>query len=295
MEDFEKMLSKKEEELKSILSDDFIDEIGSSSSFMQIGGKVFELKLSERSFKDVEDIVKSEMKDKIVERLRNLGRIFSKKIEELSTYTRQYNKNLIEKINEYDKLIKDIYVMPDVNMNHAMKGVSVVKGKQPGGIIYLVRGVYWPKTITIDDGDTRNIKSSLSRKLMTPVIFYLEVDGSGSVIELSTRKLFNLDYFDHYHQQMGDGDCWGTWDIPSKCEDASKAINIAKKAQLILENIYKPSITNEEPKGLPNLDILVRTSSEDTEGVSPSNRISRTGLDRESMNNREESVWEIRE
>lgn len=282
------------QDIRDSLSDDFIEDIESDSLFIQIGDQAFELKPTGKS-SDIEDLVKKEMKEKISGKLREMGRNIADKLQEMSQAIQQYKTELNNKIAEYETKISNTTNMPEVNLDHARMGLSIVKGIRPGNIVYLVRGLYWPKTVMYsNDGSEkeRKIKSNLSRRMMTPVVFYIEVDKHNRVIEVSTRKLGNLEYFPHYHQQDGDGDCWGTWDYPKNCSSPIDAIQIARKAEKVLENINTYSTTSENPKGLPSLETIHKNIDDDAESPSVTARIRRTGLDAAREETRE-PVWEI--
>lgn len=286
----EKKIREMAKEIREMLSEDFIDETESNSLFIQIGDKTFELKPTNKS-SDVEDLIKAEMKEKISDKLIQMGKNIAEKLQEMSQAIQRYKTELNDKISEYEEKINDASIMPDVNLDHARLGLSIVKGNRPGSIIYLVRGLYWPKTISLDDVE-RKIKSNLSRRMMTPVIFYIEVDNADIVMEVSTRKLGNLSYFPHYHQNEDGGDCWGTWHHPRKCSSPLDAIQIARKAERILENIDSYSTTTKKPVGLPRLDTIRNMVDNENERTKPTARVRRTGLD-ESLERSSEPVWEV--
>lgn len=287
--DYEREIEETAKEVKNLLSDSFLDEVEGSSIVIQIGSKAYELKPTGKATDDIEEIVRAEMKQNVSQKLKNMGELISGKINEITKVSSDYKRKLVEKINEYDTRINSVTVMPEIGIEHAEKGLSIVRGNRPGSIVYLVRGVYWPKTITFNHTE-HTLKPSLSRKMMVPVMFYIEVDSDQSVIEVSTRKLMNLQYFPHYHQRESEGDCWGTWNPPGDCRTPDEAIRIARKAEKILENINTHSVTEENPRGFPNMEYLKRHTIVGKEHETPE-RAKRMGVDERQGDN--EPVWEI--
>lgn len=248
---------KKEKTIKEIFGLlDQIDPDGVSLDNITIraGGKILKFDLVSEQEIPIEDETRNEFKEKIHQKVELIRDQVNKKITEMSEWVNGIKSEYDRKEQMMKEKQQNMVAMPDVSFIHAQKGLSVVKSsisrRTANSLTWLVRGVYWPKTV-----DSKKIEPRFSKKLLTPVIFLVQTEGN-NVVGCSTRKVVNLDYFEHYHQSHPD--CWGNWNFSRKWSKPEDIIKVAREAEAVLENINTKSIAHDNPSGLPRKSTLLK-------------------------------------
>lgn len=232
-----------------------IDDVKSEGITIRVGKQLVKLEVVSDSPISIEDEIREEFRSKIKSKLQEIKTRLNTQIQSLVDSTTQVKIEFERKENQLREKIARAHPMPDIFMKHAEKGLSVVKGDRQDELIWLVQGVYWPKTFG-DMNEMKEIDPNYSKKMMTHIIFMIKTQGD-TVINVTTRKPLGLGLFQHYHQQ-GRGDCWGNWSYPKHWEKPSDIIQIAKDAEAVLENINPWSIAQHNPRGLPRLTTIKR-------------------------------------
>lgn len=227
-----------------------IDKIISDGLSVRVGDKVLKLNvISQIAIPEVVEI-KEEFRQKLNEQQRLIKTKINDKINEIT----EYHHSMRIEYKRKEKELKDILArsapMPDISYNHAQQGLSVVKGDGKGCLIWLIQGVYWPKTL-----DHQQIDPKFSKKMISNIVYMVETRDK-MVTSVSTRKPIGLDYFSHYHQSRPD--CWGKWKNRSSWNTPNDIIKIAREAEAVLENINTGSIAEQNPRGLPRKSTLGR-------------------------------------
>ena len=192
-----------------------------------------------------------------------------------------------EEFDRKERLLKETLdkaaPMPHVTWQHAMRGLSVVKGDGRGELVWLVKRMYRPLTV-----DNNAIEPAYVKKL-TSHIFIAVHTHDKKVTNVSTRKIVGLEYFPHYHQS--NPDCWGNWKYPSDWETPDDILKIAGDAEAVLENINTMSIARRAPAGLPRLETLrkhVTSVRGPSQSVTMTDAMTREGAGRQLS---EPDVW----
>lgn len=281
--DVEKM---KKDVCKDIDSVDF-EDISLDKVSIRIGGKLFNLSKVEDQDIDVEREIREEYRDKLTKILEDLKSVVIEKMDQSKEMVDVIRSDYENKEEELQKKINQIVSMPDINYEHARKGLSVVKGSAEGELLWLVRRVYWPKYV-----DRKPIKSLYIKKMITPIIVLINTVGE-KVTSVTTRQIGNLDYFHHYHQSRPD--CWGNWSPPRSWSTPYDIIDIANQAVVVLENINSSSLATRTPRGLPRFNTLLRNVDHQSQVANvddPRSSLGRTGIDHNSDNEDvEDSIW----
>jgi len=260
-----------------------IDDIKTKGFTIRSGNKLLKLQVVEELQLPVEDEIREEFRQKLREKMQEIKSRLNSKITEMVELTSRVKQEAETKERELKDKLSKAHPMPDITENHAKRGISVVKGPGTDELIWLIQGIYWPKTY-----DRHPIEPNYSKKMMSPVTFMIRT-YKNQVKGLSTRKTIGLGYFDHYHQI--NPDCWGNYKWPSTWEKIDDLIKIAKDAEAVLENVNPNSIARENPSGLPRKSTLERHVIYDKKSVNtgPLDQAAR----RLGANNPNEDVWEI--
>ena len=216
---------------------------------MRIGGKVCKLVVVENADIPGEKEIREEYITKIKERLKGIQEYLHQKMQETMSTVEAVKDEYTRKERVLEERLRNAAPMPDVTMDHARKGLTVTKAGN-GELCWYVRGLYWPKRY-----NNREIEMSFSKKLMTPVIFTIRTKGN-QVLNVSIRRVNDLEAFQHYHMMSSNNDCWGYWNWPKTWSEPNDLIRIAREAEAVLEKINGDSIAQENPRGLPMLGTL---------------------------------------
>jgi len=249
-EDLEKYSKKKLEQMYSEINSVTMDELKTDGLTIRCGTKILKLTATEIEDLSMEQEIREELRQKLTEKLFLIKEKLNVKITEMVQYTQRIKIEAERKERELEEKIRNARVMPDVTMDHAKRGLSCVKSQERDGLIWLIQGIYWPKTV-----DRKPIDPRYSKKLLTNITFKIKTIGN-KVVQVSTHQTIGLNHFDHYHQQ--NPDCWGNWVFNSTYKTPNDIIQIARNAEAVLENVNSRSLANRQPRGLPRFETLQR-------------------------------------
>lgn len=281
VEEFEKRANNIKEEINSIETE--IAKIKSDGITLRCGNSVIKFSFESESQLDIEEEIKNELKDKIRKKILSLKEYVEEEMKEMQYIVSNTKSEYEKKEKELKERLALNKPMPNIFMEHARMGVSCINSRD--GITWLVRRVYSPKFV-----DGKRIEPAYVKKMMTGVILLIRTNVNDKVIEVSTRNVGDLEYFQHYHQSSPD--CWGNFKpydrIISTPEDA---LALADDAMAVLENVNTASIAKRNPIKLPRLDTLRNHILKDDENadIKPNKNIEReygTNLNSDSDN-----VW----
>jgi len=264
-----------------------IDNIRSDGLTIRVGEKILKLEVqSEQSIPGIEEL-KDEIRKKLNIQQANIKKKINDKIQEITEYHHQIKIEYKRKERELKDILAKSSPMPDVFERDAQKGLSVIKGDGKGALVWLVQGVYWPKTY-----DHVKIEPKFSKKMISPVVFMIHTTNN-NITSVSTRKAIGLDYFAHYHQSRPD--CWGKWKHPYIFEKPIDIINIARQAEAVLENINSGSIAESNPRGLPRQNTVKRhlLPKEKNQDMGDLNQLTKRSGISESMRSQDDEVWSL--
>lgn len=231
-----------------------IDDVKSEGVTIRVGKQIVKLEVVSDSPISIEDEIREEFRLKIKEKLQEIKVRLNTQIQSLVESTTQVKIEYERKERELKNKLRRAQPMPDIFLAQAERGLSVVKGERAEELIWLVQGVYWPKTYG-DLARMKEIEPNYSKKMMTHIIFMIRTKGN-TITKVSTHKPIGLAYFEHYHQQRPD--CWGSWQHPTRWERPDDIIKVAKDAEAVLENINPYSIATHNPRGLPRQSTVER-------------------------------------
>jgi len=283
MEDILKNMDKKKEEILGLVDEKIVDSIKTNGISMRIGNKIIKMDLVQEEISSIEDEIREEFREKLVSKMKFIRDEVNKRSIETSQLISTFKLSYEKKKADYDRKIASIISMPEVNIEHAIQGLSVVRGQHgDGSYTWFVQGIYWPKTV-----DFKNINPKMSKKMLTNIIFRIDTEGY-RVVKVSTHKIIGLEYFQHYHQH--NPDCWGKWTYPNTWSTPSDIIAIARKAEAVLENINIKSIAMENPRGLPRKSTLIKHLVDKKINQKLSMDSSRVGIT-ENVRQNDMNVW----
>lgn len=266
-----------------------VDDINLNGFTIRNGSKILKLEVTGIEDVTMDQEIREEFRLKLGEKLASIKDRLNQKITEVVQYTTQIRMEAERKERELEDKLRRAQPMPDVMMDHAKKGLSVIKGSSKDELIWLVQGIYWPKTI-----DNQAIEPKYSKKLLTNITFMI-VTHKDVIKGVSTRQPIGLEYFDHYHQQRPD--CWGKWHAPNRFKTPNDIINIARQAEAVLENVNSHSLARRDPRGLPrfstlNRHLVPKKTVKPTEDSMLSQATRRSGISTE-MRSADEDVWSL--
>lgn len=215
---------------------------------IRVGSKILKYELVSNTEYDLDKEIRDEYRQRINVKLEEMKSVINAKFNDTLRSLQMTKDEFARKEQMLMDKLKKAAPMPEVTMEHARRGLSIIKGDRPGEIIWLVRRTYWPKTI-----DGKALAPSFVEKYITPV-YIMITTSDHKVVSVSTRKLGGLELFQHYHQ--ANPDCWGRWKYVTSWKEPSDIIKIADEAEAVLENINTLSIAKREPLGLPKLHVI---------------------------------------
>ena len=253
---------RKEQMLQCIEAID-IDKLKVEGVKLSFGGKTFRFTdLEIVNEIDAETKVRREFKDKLNIQQQKIREKVNSKINELL----MLHQNKLRECERKEKQIKAKYektaLMPDIQLRHINKGLSVVMGNNNGELMWCYRAVYHPRFILVCESNSSNkVRKEIPKKLlkrMTKDILIVIRTKNENVLGVVTKidEDGEIKVFSHYHQQSGD-DCWGSWKHPRKWNTPDDIITIAKEAEAILEVINHGSIAKRNPTKMPRLDMIL--------------------------------------
>jgi hypothetical protein len=251
----------KKKEMMDILEGISIDNISSHEGIsIQIGSKTFQFKgIDVLETKDIESRIRNEFKDKINAQQQNIREKINQKIAQLMTMYNQKQIELDRKEKDIIRKYSNYSVMPELNLEHVVSGLSVTKGSGTSGLVWVYKGCYNPKFIINSMNVRCNLDIKNISKLKKDIFIFIKTQAD-SVIGVETRKINDINsLFDHYHQAFPD--CWGNWKYDAKWKTPNDILFIAKKAEAVLETINYRSIALRNPSNLIRSETLEQTSS----------------------------------
>lgn len=288
---FEKEVKDRYNEMIKIIDSISTDDLKSNGVTLSFGGKTFKFTdLEIINDESVEKKLRNEFKDKINTQQQRIREKINSKINQLLLMHQNKQEEMDRKEKQMKKKYEEAALMPDINENHMLKGLSVVKGKSNDELLWVYRAIYNPRFVLVSNGGSKTkkaIPSRLVNRMKQQILIIIKTKGK-KITGISTKSendKNNLVSFKHYHQQ-GSGDCWGSWSYPRSWEDPNDLIKIAKEAEAILETINHGSLAKRNPAGLPRFDTILKN----LENIKPNSKP--TTVEREGGNNIEDDVWQ---
>jgi len=273
-------------EIFGMLNDVDLDVIRSEGISLRAGNKVLKLEVSLDQDLTIEDEIRNELKLKLRDRIKIIREKVNEKITEMSNFVSTIKTEYDRKEKDLKDQLKRATPMPNITIEHARSGLSVVRGNNRNSLDWLVQGIYWPKYI-----DRRPLDKKFSKKLLSNVIFLITTNEN-KIVSLTTRQPIGLDYFQHYHQQ-GSGDCWGSWTPTRDWKTPNDIIRCAREAEAVLENINTGSIATRNPRGMPRKDTVMRhiIKNSDESDLGILNQATRRSGITENIRDNDAFVW----
>ena len=215
---------------------------------IRVGSKILKYELVSNTEYSMDSEIREEYNKILSDKMKEIRSVINTKFNDTLHSLRMAKDEYIRKEQILLEKLNKAVPMPDVTMDHARRGLSIIKGDRSGDIIWFVRRTYWPKTV-----DGVKISTQFIEKYVTP-IFIMITTSENKVTSVSTRKLGGLELFNHYHQAQPD--CWGRWKYESTWKTPNDIIKIADEAEAVLENVNTSSVAKQEPLGLPKLTTL---------------------------------------
>lgn len=276
------------EEIMNIMDGINLDDIKTNGFSIRCGNKVLHLKMvSEKSLEDVENELRNEFAKKLTDKINIIKTNIGNKINEMTEFVHRIKVEYVKKEKDLNDKLNNTSMMPDISYHkHAVRGISVVKSDEMDGLVWLIRGIYWPKYV-----DGVKIEPKFSKKMISPIIITIWTKRD-KITTVSTHEPIGLNYFDHYHQSKPD--CWGSWSYDRKWKTVDDIIKIAEKAQAVLENINTLSVVSHNPRSLPRLATVNRylikdNKIDDIKNIS--NNLKRVGIRDDNLTS--DNVWSI--
>lgn len=254
MDNLKKISEEKLKEMFTQIDNVNIDNLKTDGMTIRIGNQIVKLTATNIENITIEDEIREEFRIKLSEKLKDIKTKLNDKIVELVDFTNRIKDEADRKERELEERLRKSCMMPDITMQHAKRGLSCVKGDRKDEVIWLVQGIYWPKTVG-DGSNWKKIEPAYAKKMISSIIFMIITEGK-KVKGVSTRRPVGLDYFEHYHQSKPD--CWGKWSYNRTFEGPDDIIKIAKEAEAVLENINPRSLADRTPLALPRFTTLER-------------------------------------
>lgn len=280
--------TKIKETMDNVMNDinDFsIDDLKSNGFTIRSGNKILKMTVQEDCDNtSIEDEILNELRDKLSERLLNIGAKIKGKLDEMSTFVSTVKNEYESKKRDLDKKINSSNIMPDITYEHTQKGLSLTKGYD-GTLLWLVQSVYWPKYI-----DDRVIDPKYSKRLVNHVILTIETSGN-KVMNVGVRKPIGLGTFNHYHRE-----CWGQWSPPREWKTPDDILDIAHQAEVVLETINTGSLADHSPRGLMRVSTLRKHSTLRDDGGNTLDFESNKRSDQMGINDNfvRDDIWSVR-
>jgi len=248
MENENKIASDAMSEIDKTLKSFSVKETKLKDITIRVGSKILKYELVSNTEYDMDKEIRDEYNKILSDKMKEIRNVINTKFNDTLRSLQMTKDEFTRKEQLLLDKLKKAAPMPEVTMEHARRGLSIIKGDRPGEIIWFVRRTYWPKTI-----DGVKLAHAFIEKYITP-IYVMIITNEHKVMGVSTRKLGGLELFQHYHQS--NPDCWGRWKYASTWKEPNDLIKIADEAEAVLENINTMSIAKHEPLGLPKLSVL---------------------------------------
>lgn len=257
MEKEEKIVTDAMSDIDKSLKSFSVKETKLKDITIRVGSKILKYELVSNTEYDMDKEIRDEYSKLLSDKMKEIRGVINTKFNDTLRSLQMAKDEFTRKEQLLLDRLKKAAPMPEVTMEHARRGLSIVKGDRPGEIFWFVRRTYWPKTI-----DGALISHTFVEKYITP-IYVMITTTDKKVTSVSTRKLGGLELFQHYHQS--NPDCWGRWKYATTWNDPNDIIKIADEAEAVLENINTMSVAKHEPMGLPKLIVLKKHMAKETE------------------------------
>ena len=281
MEELEK-LKKEKEKILNYIKNIKISDVKSKEISIRIGSEIIVFSQSGRYNLSIEDEIREELKAEVNKKLQDIGERLNERIQSASEMISTYKNQYEAKKYEVEEKLKNASIMPEINFDHAYRGLSVVKGRRAGEYVWLMNGIYNPKFV-----DNKMIEKKYRSMMLTQIVFVISTRDN-KITNLDIRKPIGLGEFKHYHTS-----CWGDFKFSREWSTPDDIISLAKEAEIVLETINSMSLADRSPDGLPRFATLKRhlleTGQNDGE-MTASKHLSRAGVS-ETIRNNEEEVW----
>ena len=290
-EDLRKRGKKTLTEMFSLIDNVTVDDLKTEGITLRTGNKILKLEVVSEEIHPIEDEIREEVRVKLAEKMADVKENLNKRINDMMNMTRQVKDEAEAKVRQLKTKLANTQPMPDITYTHAKAGLSVAK-KDNNILLWLVRGVYWPKYVVDHADDYKQIIPKYAKKMMSEVVFMIETKGQ-TVVRVSTRQPVGLGKFHHYHQRtsIGANDCWGKWKHASTWETPNDILKIAKEAEAVLETINFLSIATENPRGLPQkVSLADHLTTEIIKMGRVDTKASRLGI---TTNTDNRDVWQV--
>lgn len=250
------VMSERLDKMMNIVDSLTIGDLTSSTVKLRVGNKIYNLTPSDDITTIDEDQIRSEYEVKWIEKSNKIKEKIKQQMDEISSVVSTWDAEYKRKELMLRNQMANSAPMPDVNLSHAARGLSIVKGTSLGEVIWLVRRTYSPRFL-----DHKMISPTYVKKLLTNIYIKI-VTKHMAITSVSTHYISNLEPFDHYHRN-----CWGSWIVPTTWETADDILKTADDAISVLDNINTMSIARRNPRLLPRLDTLRRHTTDVTAPV----------------------------
>ena len=225
-----------------------INSVTSEEVSLRVGNKLFHLVPSAEEPLAIEDQIRKEIQSKAALKITKIGEEIKNRMSEISGMVSSFKDEYERKEAILKDTLSKSAPMPEITWDHAQQGCSLVKGRNRGELIWLVKRLYNPKFI-----DKDAIEPLYVKKLMTNI--YIAVKTTDNrVMSVTTHYMSSLEAFEHYHQSHPD--CWGSWKKPDTWKTPDDIIKIANDAISVLERINTMSIASRAPRLMPRLETL---------------------------------------
>jgi hypothetical protein len=283
-----------DDNIGSELDVDTLKDIKADGINIRVGNKIMYLTVTDEVSLP-EDDLRKEYEKKLEEAYGDIKSVVNKHKDDLTEAYKIKERELNNKIEEYNRKVRSIKSMPEILRNEAAQGLSAAIDDGSNNVIWYFNGVYAPKFI-----NDRRIDPKFAKRLMTPITIAIYTNHDMRADEIRVLRIIGHDKFYHYHSISRSSDCWG--DFKYSGEDVStaeKAIELAKKALVVLETINEFSLGTQNPRGLSRFNTLknhLLKKDEVAEEVNNNNsRNSRAGITTDVNNNlaEEANVWSV--
>jgi hypothetical protein len=288
---FSEEVNKRHEEMFRELDKISIDQIKAGGVTLSFGGKTFKFTdLEIIPGESLEERIRNEYKDKLNSQQQKIREKINSKINQLLIMHQNKQEEYERKEKQLIRKYSESAMMPDIKKEHYAMGLSVIKGNSNDELLWIYKGKYNPRLITVynDPSGRRRkaIPARLVNRMKKDVLFVIKTKGN-KVLSVNISKLSSrgIEGFDHYHHTGSNDDCWGNWNHISNWKNIQDIISCARDAEAVLEVINQGSLAKRNPSNLPRIETILN-AIKDLDDYNPST------VERENGNTAEEDVWQ---
>lgn len=265
-----------------------VNDVKNEEVNIRIGNQLFKMvNIGNVDESYIENKIREEFRDKLSKKLERIKKKIYEKLNQMSELVSTIRDEYEKKETSLRQQLRNAVSMPQVTMEHAKKGLSVVRGASRDSLVWLVQGVYWPKYV-----NHIPIEPEYSTKMITPIIILIKTSGN-RISEVTVRKPIGLTRFSHYHS-FANGECWGKWKYSDRTwSTPDDIVKIGQEAQIVLENVNAHSPGNRTPSGLPRLSTLERHLVREgkVRNVDIDKREERMGIEPQETHINNSNIW----